>query len=908
MKRSKKLLSLLLCFVLVLALGTLGLAACSDDAKGGTQSSGGVLDRRTISVEIGRIANVSYKGSGVATWTIEDENIATVKPLIGGKMCAVTGVSKGETTLVATYGKNRQAKVKVTVTERNVITVKSGDETITGTLTLERDTTKQLTASSNLGSKKFKWSSKDETVATVSNTGLVTAIFAGKTTITVKVDGDDDTYAEIPVVVTAKAGSDEYRLLFGEESGTKSWVEADNAWSGEDITNDMYFMWHARQGWGQQIVTFDSLPIYSNGVISFKYHSNWNPGLWYGMQILYKNSEHEVTKTYKLNCKINLKSASLGDIDAGEEEEALDKIKVTLNGNVIELNKGINNVEVYYVYTASLGNPGISSFDLQMGWEDPSSVVGWFAQNADVEISDISWTLDSPVTLKTPSFTYADNVVTVSDPNNGEGVEGFLATFYDANSKAVGASMFQSGEDFDTSTLNKGEYTVKIQAVGINAHYLTSLESTTSATVSVTTDASYTLTKNGAIDEAVNKPGTWSYWAQTWVTVTATHSAGVTTLEFGNNDGTYDSLQLYYKNPSNLSDTNYKLTVDIELLKDDDGGSVTLCGNEIKLKPGKHTYEVGYRETANGASFAMLVAIPSQTTSGSHEIVNGTIKVSNYSWEVKATPDPVGEPSNVAFNEETKVITFTEAEHATKGYEVGFFANGNDNPSATLKVKESGEELDLENNVPSGEYTIKVRAKGDGILYAADGAWIGNISFNYVNPNGDTYKLSSNDKASEAATATRGRWAFWTQWAVDKDTNGALEPVYKNGEITVSFANNQGDWWNIQLWIDPADFQDGKEYDITFDIHVAEGALITNDGFKGGADYNPNDHKTTDTTFMITIANQKKQLSVGDNPKVKVTVTKSDPIQILFGTSDEGDYNHISAGVITISDPVVVAK
>ncbi|MCH5162503.1 MAG: Ig-like domain-containing protein [Clostridiales bacterium] len=908
MKKSKKLLSLLLCLALVLSMCALGLTACDDNnSPSGVNPKGGLItSSKSITVEIDKGTTISCKE--YVQWSIEDPTVATITPTIADKnnpgyyrMCAVLGVKAGSTTVTATSASGKTDKATVTVTEKNVVTIKSNDGTVVtgGTVNLEKGNTLQLSASTNLGSKKFKWKSSDSQTASVSSAGLVKGENAGKATITVSVDGDEQTYAEVTVNVTAAAGHTEYFLLMGEEGGTKAWNEENQAFDGEDLKEDTYFYWAARAGWDQQEVTFINKPQYSDGKISFNYTSNWNPGYWYGLQILYKNSSHTVGNTYKLNAKINIKSASLINKDGSTEN--LNEMKVTLNDNVITLKKGINEVEIYYVYTAPFANGGTSSFDLVMGWPDPSNGTGWFVQNADVEVTDITWTPDAPIKLKAPTFTYENDKLSVEDPNT-EGVNGYRANFYQGD-KQVSSSLVNDGEAFNTNALDKGTYTVKIQAVALNAHYLDSEESSTEVEIEVSADPSYTIPA-GADREALDTPGRWSYYAGAWVVINeATYDAGTVTFSFGNNKGNWDVLQLFYKNPTNVAGKTYKLTVDIDLKDNEDGGYVLLSDNEIFLKPGKHTYELAYTEKAGSASFAFFGALYNQPGT----LPNGTLVISNYSWTdiTGAAPSPLDTPSapTVSVEDATATVTFeANVKGASKGYDIGFFTSATgETPSLTASATEGKVEVSLE-LLSSGTYYVRIRAKGDGILYAAHSAWsTASASFNYTNESGDVYQLPNDGNTS--ASAYPGKWAYYTHSWVS--TQGKT-PYHDNDGAHLSFSNNAGDFWVVQLAILPEGTTSGQTYEISFTITV-ENALITNDGNGGGEGYNPADHAIETDTFMITIGDQKQEIQTGTHTYT-FTITVNGAIEFDFGINQDGDYHRLSSADITIGDPVVTAK
>lgn len=127
-------------------------------------------------------------------WSSSDTNVATVANGV------ITGVAAGSATITVSTAKGAKAEFGVTVVN-NIVHV-------TG-ITLDKTTAKvteqsQLTltatvAPENASNKNVNWSSSDETVATVAD-GVVTAIKAGTTTITVTtVDGEKTATCEVTV-------------------------------------------------------------------------------------------------------------------------------------------------------------------------------------------------------------------------------------------------------------------------------------------------------------------------------------------------------------------------------------------------------------------------------------------------------------------------------------------------------------------------------------------------------------------------------------------------------------------------------------------------------------------------------------------------------------------------------------
>ena len=114
------------------------------------------------------------------TWSSSDNTIATVS-----ETGLVTAIAAGEATITASAGEVSDS-VEITV-EPLVVEVESVTITPAEAQQLTEGEELQLTATvapENATNKEVIWSSSDNTIATVSETGLVTAIAAGEATIT----------------------------------------------------------------------------------------------------------------------------------------------------------------------------------------------------------------------------------------------------------------------------------------------------------------------------------------------------------------------------------------------------------------------------------------------------------------------------------------------------------------------------------------------------------------------------------------------------------------------------------------------------------------------------------------------------------------------------------------------------
>ncbi|MDE6337634.1 MAG: Ig-like domain-containing protein, partial [Muribaculaceae bacterium] len=129
------------------------------------------------------------------TWASSDEAVATVSA--GGEVAAVKA---GEATITVTSSNGKSATCKVTV-EAKVIEV-IGVTLNTTTLSLTEGERAALTATvepDNATDKMLTWISSDETVATVSAEGEVTALATGTAVITVTASNGMTAVCEVTV-------------------------------------------------------------------------------------------------------------------------------------------------------------------------------------------------------------------------------------------------------------------------------------------------------------------------------------------------------------------------------------------------------------------------------------------------------------------------------------------------------------------------------------------------------------------------------------------------------------------------------------------------------------------------------------------------------------------------------------
>lgn len=148
------------------------------------------------------------------SWSSSNSSVATVSNGI------VTAVKEGIATITATAG-GKSAQCTITVKKAFVAVT---DITLSQTnLSLEKGETATLTATvapADATDKTVSWSSSDASVATVSSSGLVTAVKAGKATITATAGGKS---AQCVVSVKEEGGMD---------AGINPWEEDDEDFGG----------------------------------------------------------------------------------------------------------------------------------------------------------------------------------------------------------------------------------------------------------------------------------------------------------------------------------------------------------------------------------------------------------------------------------------------------------------------------------------------------------------------------------------------------------------------------------------------------------------------------------------------------------------------------------------------------
>lgn len=183
------------------------------------------------------------------TWVSSDNTVATV---VNG---VVTAITLGEASITASSVNGIEAKCSITVVPTPVSSLEMNESTIS----IVKNQTFTLSCTiypDNATSKELIWSSENESIAKVSENGVITGISAGETTILVKAKSNSKISASCSVVVTVpitsiKFDQDKIDLFVEDENQLRaicSPVDADNSnvrWTSSDtnvadVSNDGY--------------------------------------------------------------------------------------------------------------------------------------------------------------------------------------------------------------------------------------------------------------------------------------------------------------------------------------------------------------------------------------------------------------------------------------------------------------------------------------------------------------------------------------------------------------------------------------------------------------------------------------------------------------------------------------------
>lgn len=555
MKKTKILSLTSLLLVLVCALMAFTFTACGSKVKI-------TLSQTEITVAEGGKANIVATVAGSTeelTWEIDNNEVAEFNTI--GKMCIVTAKKLGTAKITASIGKaHAECKVTVTADTTEKVTITLDGAEVTEAVNITSGESKTFAATASNGSA-ITWKTSNGKIATVDQTGKVTAVNNGTATISAEVTASIK--AEITVTVT---GGKDYADL--DSSGESGAVQNKNTWT--------YWC----ETW---VIVEEAYSLGDDVTIKFSNNDSDTPSHFYATQMFYCNSSLKSGTQYKLTF----------------EAETTAGGRITLNGNVINLKEGKHSYTTYYT-------EGNTSISIQFGVNG----IGMEIKEATVTLSNVKWEEAGAVEkLEAPSFTYdaETGIITITDTNEEGSVKGFTLYFYDDADKVVGNTAVTNGEKVDLGTIPNGTYTAKLVAVGANIHYQNSDPSANGVSITVANDT--TKITNGEEHDAYVNPGAWYEWHdQGWNGSTVTLSKAEIdrdgTVHFGFDiSGSNQQKQAahLYKHYADLTPEKiYTLTMK---LNSSVACTISICGVETTLTEGDNNIDVTFVHPSEGADW-----------------------------------------------------------------------------------------------------------------------------------------------------------------------------------------------------------------------------------------------------------------------------------------------------------------
>ena len=814
--RKNQLMKLLALAVTVVMLAAV-LVSCDLSAFFGAQVTVSI-SQETARIAAGdtlQLTAIASDGSDIE-WSSSDKTIVSVT-----KDGLIRGAKAGTATITAKAGE---------ATATCEVTVYSVDVTISqSTATVEKGESITLTAESGDGGE-IVWSSNDERIATVEN-GVVTGLREGTAIISAKRGQAGIATCEVTVVWSNKPA--DYAVIgFGEEGPVA-------------VANPgTYYYWNDQNWCGSSVTALEA--YYAGGVATFQY-SDASPACWHGYQVFYKHAANVAGQAYKLSAKIN--SLEEGDI--------------TINGTVVSLKKGDNNVEVYYVEDG-----GKASISIQMGTQTAGTVI---AANT-ISISDVKFEEFTPEKLAVPTAVSISsiNVVHITDPN-GDKATAIKLNFYKDGALLYSFQM-KNETKLDDTAMEDGTYEIKAVAIGTGA-YTSSDESDVLATYTVANGGvSYDMEALGEAGAAAN-PGKWTYWTEFSGITYAKYENGKISFNVEVEGGNWYSNQLFYKNSALSAGKTYTLTMKMTSTV---AGQITINGQIVNLAVGDN--EIKLVGAEGNVSISMQMGTMDSTGATASTIEPGEFTIENIEFTEGAGSSGSEGSNAIIFGGETdaianpgKVYYWTEFGGIAGGtYENGVISfnvvNGGNWYSNQIFVENSAltagktykltltlvssvaEKITINGNVIDlvvGENAIELTyvesdataslslqcGANGGVSLVAGEFTLKDITYTEaqggsdpVNPPASSNNLTNGDE--NATVANPGVWYYWNDqnWCGSNVTVSLAKYDAEANTVTVTYSgSNVACWFGMQIFYENPANEAGKTYKLTCTI-ISEAA------------------------------------------------------------------------------------
>lgn len=480
---------------------------------------------------------------------------------------------------------------------------------------------------------------------------------------------------------------------------------------------DDWFYWFPTSNMGiGPATTVRYVYIYQHDDGSETIHISYqNAGNYQPLKLFNMYSAVNPGDLYKLSFKLNSPMAG----------------KITVNGTVIDVVKGENDIEVVRVQPAKTSN-GSSTITIQFGaGSSASDVWGYISCDEDEEgnateilISELKVSEAEAIDLaQITSFTYSEETeaVTIVDPNDyendfpGANVKYNLGYFQNGELVKERENVV-SGDGFEHPNLAPGEYTLKLRIVPSTALYNAPdwFEPETPITISVDNPNYRENIDSGNNAVAMNDPGHWYYYKQgsTNLTHAYTDVKGDVYVSYTYSGNSNEPFKLLWTSKIINEGDEYTLSFNI---KSPAAAKISVNKQTIELNEGDNTVSVTRKQpakTATTGNHTITIVFGSGSGATLSQILGGEIVITDIKLTTKL------EAPSFAYDGGTKVVTVTDGANAAadvKEYQLGIFAS--DGTLVKTLTVADGETVDFTaQDLDAGAYTVKIRA-----VYADDG-------------------------------------------------------------------------------------------------------------------------------------------------------------------------------------------
>ena len=485
--------------------------------------------------------------------------------------------------------------------------------------------------------------------------------------------------------------------------------------------------------------------------------------------------------------------------------------------------------------------------------------------------------------LAAPSFTYdgASGVITITDPDNDPNkIGGYELHFYQGD-EDKGSVAVKSGEAVDTRRIAKGEYVVRLIALGSDKLLLPSEPSESSANISVTVDALYELYDSKAVKEGANR---WGYWVGEWaVYVEGYHYDNQVVFEFNNNKVTDKKYWYMTQRQYNYGRVEAGKMYKMELgINSPASGKITINDKAVALHEGMNNVTVGMSSAVNDGMLKITFAV----SDGTSYIEEGRFVIDVGAVE-ETTAQKLATPS-FAYNVDTNIITITDNQNSPYdvNYTLGFFKNVEDTAPVGTSIVTDGNEVDM-SAIVSGEYYLKLKAASAGMPYT-DSSW-SEATDSKITVTNSRVPILEGGQSESAKNSDK-----WYEWHDSTGSNSGaatnLEYAYQNdvGELHVRYTVSGETVQPIKLHYNDSTINEGDVYEFKCIIISPMDGKITVNGQVFAV--------TAKTETQIHVIRRQPNKTSGGGMRTTITIQlgaseTADDVTTVYTISCNGDEN-----------------